>query len=179
MEPLLGEIRWFGFNFAPRGWAFCEGQLLAVAQYSALFSLLGTTYGGDGRTSFALPDLRGRMMMGFGRGPGLSTRMVGQKSGREEITLDVLNLPSHTHQARLTNPATTEAGNTADPTGALFGNTGDFDGEYNNNPEAPTVPMKQSVTVMNTGNSMPFNNLPPHLVMNPCIALVGVFPSRS
>jgi microcystin-dependent protein len=179
MEPLLGEIRWFGFNFAPRGWAFCDGQLLAIAQYSALFSLLGTIYGGDGRTSFGLPDLRGRMMMGSGRGPGLGPRTMGQKSGREEITLDVLNLPSHTHQARLTDPATTEAGNTADPTGALFGNTGDFDGEYNNNPDAPTVAMKQSVSVANTGNNMPFSSLPPHLVMNPCIALVGVFPSRS
>ena len=99
-EPFIGEIRIFGFNFAPRGWALCDGQLLPISQNSALFSLLGTIYGGDGRTTFALPDLRGRAALHEGTGPGLSPRQLGQRSGSETNTLTVNQLPPHTHQAR-------------------------------------------------------------------------------
>ena len=101
MEPLLGQIIMFGGNFAPRGWAFCDGQLLPIAQNTALSSILGTTYGGDGRTTFGLPDLRGRVPMGGGHGPGLSPRSLGQKGGNETTTLTVSNLPPHNHSAAL------------------------------------------------------------------------------
>jgi len=97
MEPLIGQIMMFAGNFAPRGWAFCEGQLLAINQYQALFSILGTTYGGDGRTTFGLPDLRGRVPMHPGNGPGLSSKRLGQKGGSETNTLNVSQLPSHNH----------------------------------------------------------------------------------
>ncbi|MEN9798594.1 MAG: hypothetical protein RL653_2290, partial [Pseudomonadota bacterium] len=97
MDPFLGEIKLFAGNFAPTGWAFCHGQLLPIAQNSALFSLLGTTYGGNGQTTFALPDLRGRIPVGFGQGPGLTNRNLGDMSGVESVTLQVSNLPQHAH----------------------------------------------------------------------------------
>ena len=104
-DPFLAEIVMFGGNFAPRGWAFCDGQLLAISSNTALFSLLGTTYGGDGRTTFGLPELRGRFAMHPGNGPGLSSRKLGQKGGSERVTLAITNLPSHTHQLRCNSGA--------------------------------------------------------------------------
>src|SRR5439155_18983562 len=104
-EPFLGEIRLFGFNFAPRGWAFCQGQLLPIAQNTALFSLLGTTYGGNGQTTFALPDLRGRVAVGFGQGPGLSNIDLGQVSGAETATLTQAQMPAHGHLASVSQAA--------------------------------------------------------------------------
>jgi microcystin-dependent protein len=112
MEGNIGEIRGFGGNFAPRAWAFCQGQLLSISQNTALFSILGTTYGGDGRTTFALPDLRGRVPISAGTGPGLSTRKLGSRSGQEIVTLNVLQLPSHFHAA-----ASTVAGGAGSITG--------------------------------------------------------------
>lgn len=108
MEPFIGEIKIFGGNFAPRGWAFCQGQLLAIAQNQALFSLLGTTYGGDGRTTFGLPDLRGRAPIGFGTGPGLSARVLGARSGQERVTLSPQEMPAHSHV--ITNQSSTNTG---------------------------------------------------------------------
>lgn len=132
MDQMLGEVRIFAGNFAPRGWAFCAGQLLAISQNSALFSLLGTTYGGDGRTTFGLPDLRGRAPIGVGQGPGLTNRLWGQRSGGETHTMNITELPTHTHAAvfqstggaqgtavgttTVTPIAVGDAGNTEDPT---------------------------------------------------------------
>lgn len=171
MEPFIGQIQLFGFNFAPRGWAFCEGQLLAISQYTALFSLLGTTYGGDGRTTFGLPDLRGRVPIGPGTGPGLSTYRWGQKGGQERVTLNINEIPSHTH----TMMATTVAGSSSNPSGMLLAETGALDKEYGTG--ALTAMNNQAIGQM--GGNQPHNILQPYLAVYYCIALVGVFPSRS
>ena len=168
MEPFIGQIQLFGFNFAPRGWAKCEGQLLSISQNSALFSLLGTMYGGDGRTTFGLPDLRGRYAMNAGQGPGLTSRQQGQKGGSETNTLVVPNLPSHAH-----NLLAKEEGNTDDPTNNYL--AGDGTNAFGTSTD---VSMRNPSTG-NTGNNQPVNNMPPYLVLNYCIALQGVFPSRS
>jgi microcystin-dependent protein len=174
-EPFLGQIETFGFNFAPRGWAFCDGQLLPIAQNSALFALLGTTFGGDGRTTFALPDLRGRVAVHVGNGPGLSTVTWGQKSGSETRTLNINNLPSHTHTAALR--ATTRRGNTADPedhTLAMKSRTNIYQ------TAAPEVDMQAgSVVIGNTGGSQSFSIRDPYLGIYHSIAITGIFPSRN
>src|SRR3546814_13601589 len=128
MEPFLGQIMMVGFNFAPRGWALCQGQLLPISQNSALFALLGTTYGGDGRTTFALPDLRGRCAIGMGQGPGLSAYQQGQMAGQENVTLIQTQIPTHTHYISASNAD----GTVTDPTNAVntkkqekIGNTAD------------------------------------------------------
>jgi microcystin-dependent protein len=120
-EPFIGEIKMFGGNFAPRGFAFCDGQLLSISQNTALFAILGTTYGGDGRTTFGLPDLRGRVPVHAGTGPGLSSYRIGQKGGTETTTITVANLPAHSHPYAA--PAVSEDGNTSVPTGAVPGGT--------------------------------------------------------
>lgn len=173
----------FGGNFAPRGWAYCDGQLLSIAANTALFSILGTTYGGDGRTTFALPDLRGRAPIHQGTGPGLSTYRLGERGGNEQSYLNVTNLPSHNHlgsgtiKAAFTPPA--GGGNTTSPSGAnLSGVSGS--NIYSN--QAPNVTMAANnvnVTVSNTGGNMPFSNMQPFLVVNFIIATVGIFPSRN
>lgn len=180
MEPFLGQIQLFGFNFAPRGWAKCEGQLLPIAQYSALFSLLGTTYGGDGRTSFGLPDLRGRAPIGAGNGPGLSDHRLGAKGGAETTNISEANLPSHTHQFSspgVSIPVSEEDADQDEANGKYLAN-GTF---YHNNPGGTygSAPVPLTGTNSNTGGSQPFNNMQPYLAMNYCIALVGTFPSRN
>ena len=186
MEPFIGQIQLFGFNFAPRGWAFCSGQLLAINQYSALFSLLGTTYGGDGRTTFGLPDLRGRVAVGggYGQGPGLSNIRLGEKSGNQDTFLTVQNLPSHNHQAAFAGtPApvsTSAAGTSSDPTGLVPANSGRRDPEYAEAGESPNrAAPAGTITVGNTGGSQSFSNRQPYLGLNFCIALVGIYPSRN
>ena len=170
-EPFVGEIRMFAGNFAPRGWAFCDGQLLAVSQNDALFSLLGTIYGGDGRTTFGLPDLRGRIPLHVGTGPGLSPRRLGSKGGSEKETLTTNQLASHTHDWNAnTAVATTDApaGKVlADPVGALL-----YRQENQNTDLASSM-------VANTGGSGSHNNLMPTLCVNFIIALVGIYPSRN
>mmetsp|Transcript_23975 Transcript_23975/g.43842 ORF Transcript_23975/g.43842 Transcript_23975/m.43842 type:complete len:177 (-) Transcript_23975:941-1471(-) len=174
-EPFLGEVKLVGWNFAARGYALCEGQLLPIAQNTALFSLLGTIYGGDGRTTFALPDLRGRVAMQFGRGPGLSDYRIGQKSGAEEVTLTVAEMPQHNHSPRL--QAEGRAGNSDDPTNNMFGKHADA---FRSQVAADDVPMNPATVVSNSmGGSQPHYNMQPFLVMNYQIALVGIFPSRS
>jgi microcystin-dependent protein len=116
-NPFIGEIRMFGGNFAPRQWALCDGQLLSIAQYQALFSLLGTTYGGNGVSTFALPNLQGRLALGYGQGPGLSNYALGQTGGSETVTLTTSTMPGHNHSLL----ATTNAGDQTDPTGHLTG----------------------------------------------------------
>lgn len=170
-EPFVGEIRMFAGNFAPRGWAFCDGQLLAVSQNDALFSLLGTIYGGDGRTTFGLPDMRGRIPVHAGSGPGLSPRRLGAKAGAENVTLTVNQLPSHTHtQQASQDPAseTRPAGNVTGsdlPTQAYFTNP-------------PTTQPLASNSITNVGGSRSHTNLQPFLCVHYIIALFGIYPSR-
>ena len=170
-EPFVGEIRMFAGNFAPRGWAFCDGQLLAVSQNDALFSLLGTIYGGDGRTTFGLPDLRGRIPIHQGTGPGLSPRRLGSKAGAENVTLTTNQLASHTHDWNV---------NTADADGGAPA------GKVLAKPVALRIfrPVDQdaslaSTTIANTGGSRSHTNLMPTLCINFIIALVGIYPSRN
>jgi microcystin-dependent protein len=174
-DPFLGEIETFGFGFAPRGWAFCDGQLLQISQNTALFSLLGTTFGGDGRTSFGLPDLRGRVAVHAGTGPGLSQIRWGQKGGGENHTLTVAQMPSHTHTATLR--ATTRRGNTADPEGhtlAMKSRTNIYQ------TAAPEVDMQAgSVVIESTGNGQSFSIRDPYLGIYHSIALQGLYPSRN
>lgn len=194
-QPLIGEIMPWAGNFAPRGWAFCDGQILAIAQNQALFSILGTMYGGDGRTTFALPDLRGRAPIGAGHGPGLSAYTQGEKKGVEEVTLTQEEIPAHTHtatpgtdmaaaiSANRTNAtsseplaggvlATAAAATRGDPVPAIY------------NSETPDValapaPVTGSVSVADTGGSRPHENRMPYQAIQYCIALEGIFPSRN
>jgi microcystin-dependent protein len=167
MDPLLAQIIMFGGNFAPRGWAFCDGQLMDIASNTALFSILGTTYGGDGRTTFALPDLRGRFPMHPGTGPGLSTRRLGEKQGTQTNTLNVNNMPSHNHT---TVAASNLEGDQTSPVGNNPAVSDDRN--YVNDPSAPG-------NTGNNGGNQPFNNMPPYLGLNFIIALQGLYPSRS
>jgi microcystin-dependent protein len=182
---LIGEIRLFAGNFAPRGWAFCQGQLLPIAQNAALFSILGTTYGGDGRNTFALPDLRGRSPMGWGSGPGLTPRALGEQVGTEQVTLGVPNLPSHSHGIAGNGSAGTVPG----PEGAVpalasaqrgpaqggsaQGGSARGAALYGDGPA--TVAMADTEP---TGGANPVANRPPQLAIYFIIALVGIFPSR-
>jgi microcystin-dependent protein len=166
-DPLLGEIALFAFPFAPRGWALCAGQLLSIAQNQALFSLLGTTYGGDGITTFGLPDLRGRSIVSSGQALGGSDYTLGMKTGTETVTVLPNQLPMHNH---LFTAATT--GSTPDPTGALYAATGSMQ-------FAPTATGQLAPdAVAQAGSTQPHPNQPPYLVLNYCIALQGIFPSR-
>lgn len=198
MEGTIGEIRGFGGNFAPRAWAFCDGQLLSIAQNTALFSILGTTYGGDGRTTFALPDLRGRAPISAGTGPGLTTRKLGSRSGTETVTLNVLSMPSHTHFATTTTSGTSsadlkissEGGTSGSPIeGGSLGVEAASSAFFYNSDAAPTVKLASgsisniqtatSVTIGPTGGSQYHNNMQPYLTIHWVICLQGVFPSRS
>jgi len=178
MDPFIGQIIGFGGNFAVRGWAICEGQLLSIPQFSALFSILGTTYGGDGRTTFALPDLRGRIPMQAGTGAGLQPITLGERGGNETTTLTLQNLPSHNHTAAFN-------------LGAGVGNVGTGAGGYvaanslgetiftANAPNGSAALGAASVSVGNNGGSGAFSNRSPYLGINMLIALVGTFPSRN
>ncbi len=169
-EPFVGEIRMFAGNFAPRGWAFCDGQLLAVSQNDALFSLLGTIYGGDGRTTFGLPDLRGRVPIHAGTGPGLSPRRLGAKFGTEEETLTVNQLPSHSHDYRGTNTDALRL----DPSGSFPARSvADL---YKAGNAVPVNMNSQSLDQV--GGSQSHINLMPFLCVNFIIALFGIYPSR-
>jgi len=186
-SPFIGQIQLFGFNFAPRGWAFCDGQLLPISSNTALFSLLGTTFGGDGRTTFALPDLRGRSAVGVGTGPGISTITHGERGGRENVTLTTLNMPSHTHTAAVTGLTTTVSGSSDDadgtsPSGALLGTTGDdvySSGAADTAMNPAAASTSGSASVGNTGGSQSFDIRNPFLGIYHSIALIGIFPSRN
>lgn len=169
-EPFVGEVRMFAGNFAPRGWAFCDGQLLAVSQNDALFSLLGTIYGGDGRTTFGLPDLRGRIPIHAGSGPGLSPRRLGAKGGAENVTLTVNQMPSHTHPMQ----ASTAIGVDSNPTGRLLAQSISTD-LYTEDFSPANM---NSASITNLGGSRSHTNLQPFLCINYIIALFGIYPSR-
>ncbi len=173
MEPFIGQIIMFGGNFAPRGWALCDGSLLQVSQNAALFSILGTTYGGDGRTTFGLPDLRGRVPMHAGNGPGLSSRRLGEKGGTEAVTLATSQIPAHTHSANAVQPA----GNSNDAQNNFWADdAGVSSGTYHSGPENTAM---NPGAIGNTGGSGSHTNVQPFLCVNFIIALVGTFPSRS
>ena len=178
-EPFLGTIQAFGFNFPPRGWATCDGQLLPISQNTALFSLLGTMYGGNGQTTFALPDLRGRVPIHMGQGPGLSPRNIGEHGGAESVTLTGSQMPAHTHAASGTVQAQSGNGDVTSPGGAVPAND---PRQRQFSTVAPNVEMRPdtvTVTVLNAGGSQPHNNMPPYLVVNYSIALQGIYPSRN
>lgn len=175
MEPFLAQIMLFGGNFAPRGWAFCDGQLMPIASYSALFSLLGTTYGGDGRTTFGLPDLRGRVPMHAGNGPGLSPRLIGQAVGTESVTLSEAELPSHNHEVLVA--AATATNNRA--RGDAIGRSDIYVDNIPADPTTqPSVALNEN-TIANAGGGQGHYNMQPTLCINYIIALQGIFPSRS
>jgi microcystin-dependent protein len=169
-EPFIGEIRIFAGNYAPLGWALCNGQLLPIQQYTALFSLLGTMYGGDGKTNFALPNLQGRAAMNAGTGPGLTQRIVGQTGGAEQVNLTVGQMAAHNHVPQCTGSATIETGADAIWAGARRGGGSMY---------AATASTQMSAAALDmAGGSMPHNNMQPNLPLNYIIALQGIFPQR-
>lgn len=170
-DPFVAEIRIFPFNFAPRGWAFCDGQLLPISQNTALFSLLGTTYGGDGKSTFALPNLQDSAPMQPGQGPGLSIHDLGETGGTETVTLSTLEMPDHPHTLRAFNDVGEDR--IPGPTEALARSTG---GLLYAVPGALTAMALQALTL--AGGSQPHNNMMPFLTLSFCIALQGVFPPR-
>lgn len=174
MDGYIAQILLFAGNFAPRNWSFCNGQILNINTNTALFSLLGTTYGGNGMTTFGLPDLRGRVVVGAGQGPGLSNIQLGQMSGTESITLNLTQIPSHSHQLT----GSTLVGSTSVPTGSLLANTGTLDKEYTSTSGAANVAMN-AASIGNAGGSQPFSIRNPYLGLNYIICLSGTFPSRN
>lgn len=185
-DGYIGEIRLWGPNWTPRNWAFCQGQLLAIAQNNALFSLLGTIYGGDGRTTFALPDLRGRTAIGSGRGPGLSDYAIGAKAGQEYVTLNVSQIPSHNHVAiSKLSVSSANATKSQATTGSSIGTPVTPSGRsviqtYGFNDATPDVELGSNpVTVGNTGGNLSHENRQPFGVLNYIICMQGIYPSRN
>ena len=170
MDPFLAEIRLFPFNYAPTGWAFCDGQLLSISQNTALFALIGTFYGGDGRSTFGLPNLQGSAALGVGQGPGLSQYFQGQIGGSQNVTLLTSEMPAHTHALQgLADPAESNS-----PTGKLLARS--TAGAVYGTAPAGSQLAPTSVSVQ--GSGLPHNNMPPYLTLNFCIALQGIFPQR-
>jgi microcystin-dependent protein len=173
-DPFLAEIRMFGGNFAPTGWALCNGQLIPISQNTALFSLLGTNYGGDGRSTFALPNLMGMAPMQQGQGPGLSDRLLGETSGVPSVTLLTSQMPAHTHQVN----AVDASGDVTTPGNAVWASA--MLGRAGTNMYSDAAPnqMMTPMTTAITGGSQPHNNMPPYLCVSFIIALQGIFPQR-
>lgn len=169
--PFLGQIEMFAGDFAPAGWMFCEGQILPISEYEALFSLLGTTYGGDGTQTFALPDLRGRVIVSAGQGPGLSNYVIGQTGGEENVTLTASQLPAHSHALL----ADSLSGGSDTPTNALPADSPDGVPSYGTQP----VHTMSSGVLSNTGGIQPHNNVKPYLAIRYIIAVNGIFPSQN
>ena len=167
-DPFIGEIRLFAGNFAPDGWAFCDGQLLQIADNDALYQLIGTTYGGDGQSTFALPDLRGRLPVGTGQGAGLTNRPLGQRAGTEAVSLTTAQMPAHTHRALASSAAAT----TSSPRGAVPA----AGGAYAAAPDASTV-LDDNLTG-GAGKGATHPNLQPSLAVSYIISLFGIFPSQ-
>ncbi len=173
-DPFVAEIRIFPFNFAPTGWASCNGQLLPISQNTALFSLLGTIYGGDGRSTFGLPNLQGSAAMFQGQGPGLSFRSLGEQGGSVNVTLIITEMPSHTHTINAK-----AAGGQASPANLVWGTSNAAKLAANfYAPAAPTPVNMNPVALSPGGGNLPHNNLMPYLMLNFNIAMQGVFPPR-
>lgn len=171
MDPFVAEVRMFPFNFAPSGWAFCDGQLLPLSQNTALFSLLGTFYGGNGKSNFALPNLQGSSPMHYGQGPGLSLRDIGETGGSETVSLLESEIPAHAHTLNGVN----DSGLQSNPGGALPARAN----LYKINPAANTLVNMSVNAASPTGGDQPHNNMQPYLTVNFCIALQGVYPPRT
>lgn len=179
MEGYIGQILMFAGNFAPRSWALCNGQLLAISSNTALFSIIGTTYGGDGRTTFALPDLRSRVAMHAGQGPGLSTRTLGQRGGVESVTLQQSEIPSHSHSASGTQRVSSGPGDSSNPVGRVPAQLV-RENAYATAPVDATLSNDSvEITLGNTGGNLPHTNIQPFLAVNYIICLFGIFPSRN
>jgi microcystin-dependent protein len=170
-DPFVAEIRMFGFNFAPKGWAFCDGQLMPISQNTALFSLLGTTYGGDGKSNFGLPDLQGAAPMQPGQGPGLSLHDLGEQGGSPTVSLLESEIPSHVHNLM----AQAGVGNRTNPVGNAIARV---QGATAYTPVGATATQLNWQAVTPAGGDQPHNNMQPYLTLNYCIALQGVFPAR-
>jgi microcystin-dependent protein len=173
-SPFVAEIRIFPFTFAPRGWAFCSGQLLPISQNTALFSLLGTTYGGNGTTNFALPNMQGNVPMHPGQGPGLSPHDLGETGGAETVTLLQSQMPTHTH---VLGAQTSRVGGVASPAGATLGHPAT--GNLYVAAASPSFVAMSPQAIAAVGSNQPHNNMQPYLTLNFCIALQGIFPPRS
>lgn len=169
-EPYIGEVSMFAGSFAPKGWALCDGSVLSISQYSALFSILGATYGGDGRTTFGLPDLRGRAPMHAGRGPGLTPRTLGEMGGSESVALTQNQMPPHNHTANASSADATEVS----PQNNVWAVSDERKNLYANAPDTTMNPNAIGVS----GGGQPHGNMPPYGVVNYIIALEGIFPSR-
>lgn len=178
MEGYIGEIRLFAGNFAPRGWFFCDGTEYSIATYSTLFSILGTTYGGNGQTTFGVPDLRGRVAVGTGQGPGLQNITLGQEGGTETVTMTTSQMPAHTHNAMATIafPAFSEEGETGSPSGTILAG---LQGAYSTLPADTNIaPATASGALSTVGSGIPFEILQPVLAANYIICCEGIYPSR-
>lgn len=171
-NPFVAEIRILPFNFAPKGWAFCNGQILPLSQNTALFSLLGTTYGGDGKSNFALPNMQGNAPMQAGQGPGLSLRDLGETGGEQTVTLLSSQIPAHSHVAAADGEA-----NNSSPQNNTWGSA--LKGHGNLYAPASSLAQMSPGALAPSGGNLPHNNLPPYLTLNFCIALQGVYPPRS
>lgn len=188
-EPFIGEIILVGFNFAPQGWAFCNGQLLAISENEPLFQLIGTTYGGDGVSTFAVPDLRGRVPVGTGQGPVTTSYTIGDQTGSETVTVTPAQLPQHTHTIdtsalTVTAKCRNAPGNQQTPVGNVPAiEAAGVTMTYSNaspdaNMNGAAVAMGGAITAANTGGSQPHDNRQPYLVMNYCICTSGIFPAQ-
>lgn len=192
VEPFVGQIQAFGFAFAPIGWHFCDGTLMSVSEQTVLFTLIGTTYGGNGNTTFGLPDLRGRVPLHMGQGGGLSLRQIGEASGVESVTITTAQMPAHSHILSVTgggykvssaNGMVAIPDSTNNVIGAAFDSAvSNTNNAYNNLP--PDVVLNTgasagTVSISITGSGVPFENMEPFLTINYCIALEGIFPSRN
>jgi microcystin-dependent protein len=178
--PYIAEIKMFAGNFAPRGFTFCNGQLLSIAQNTALFSLVGTTYGGNGTTNFALPNLQGRFPMHWGNGAGLSLRVLGEIAGQENVTLEATQVPAHTHpfSASVTPPCSSLAGNSDSPVNSVPAANPAAE-NYAGASNGAMLPFNVSGNTGSAGGSQPHNNMPPYLCVSFIIALEGIYPSRN
>ena len=177
MDPFVGEIRLLPFNFAPRGWAFCQGQLLTIQSNTALFALLGTQYGGNGSTTFGLPNLQGRAIVGIGQGVGLTNYAIGNMVGTESVTLNLAQLPVHNHPSSgVTVPVSTVAGGANSPAGGYFAPANNQYGDLGGGGNMAAGLLNGSSA--GTGGSIAHENRLPFLVLNYCIATQGVFPQR-
>ncbi len=173
-DPFIGEIRLFAGNFAPLDWAFCDGQIMQIAQNTALYSILGTTYGGDGKTTFALPNLMGRIPLSFGQGPGLTKHELGETFGSETITLSANQMSAHSHSATV---KAANAGTTNQPQNNLFGKIARSN--IYNTPDAALANMAEgSLSLSNSGGSQPHSNMQPYLTLSFIICVYGLYPVR-